>query len=205
MKTTIQGFNTYLDLNRCVDSMLFNSETLVASLFVTKGDYNVSVKLKVVGDVAVLYRNKVYHSYFDFPTGLKERIEQYPRNWQHIEGKQDVQINLNNWFEYQWVIHGPDYFCKSGSMLCEDDLHLMTEDALKAEMLEVADHVIQENPIPTAQRTVVKIHSRKITDENIKRTMQVLRDNGMDEDQAHIVLQAIGYTLLEVELFAEDK
>lgn len=42
-----------------------------------------------------------------------------------------------------------------------------------------------------------------ITKEDIKRTEQVLIDNGIDEDEVEIVLQAIGYTLLDVELYEE--
>lgn len=45
--------------------------------------------------------------------------------------------------------------------------------------------------------------SHKITEEEIEKTLQVLIDNGIDEDEAEIVLQAIGYTLLDVELFPE--
>ena len=36
---------------------------------------------------------------------------------------------------------------------------------------------------------------------NIKKSLQVLRDNGIEEDECETVLQAIGYTLLDVELF----
>lgn len=43
-----------------------------------------------------------------------------------------------------------------------------------------------------------------INNESIKRTLQVLIDNGVEEDEAEIVLQAIGYTLLNTELFPED-
>lgn len=43
-----------------------------------------------------------------------------------------------------------------------------------------------------------------ITQDKINKTLQVLIDNGIDEDEAEIVLQAIGYTLLDKELFPED-
>lgn len=202
-KATIHEFKTYLSLGRCADSMLFDSGTLVANIFATKGDYSVSVKLKVVGDVAVVYRNRVYHTYFDFPTGLKERIAEHPGNWQHVAGKQDVQINLNNWFEYQWVIHGPNYFCKSGCMLCEDDLHLMTEDGLKEEMLEVVNQVIEDNPVTNEGSDVIKIRDCEITRQNIEKTKKMLIAYGVSEDKVATVLQSIGYTLLDVELFPE--
>ncbi len=39
--------------------------------------------------------------------------------------------------------------------------------------------------------------------EDIKRAEQVLVDNGIEEDEADIVLQAIGYVLLNKELYDE--
>lgn len=41
--------------------------------------------------------------------------------------------------------------------------------------------------------------------ENLARAMIVLISEGLDEDQAYIALQAIGYTLLGVELFPDDE
>lgn len=45
---------------------------------------------------------------------------------------------------------------------------------------------------------------RTITARNINKTKKVLIDNGIEEDEAEIVLQAIGYTLLDIELFPEE-
>lgn len=50
----------------------------------------------------------------------------------------------------------------------------------------------------------IKISKAAITSEDIQRTLKVLIDNGIDEDEADIVLQAIGYTLLDTELFPEE-
>lgn len=47
---------------------------------------------------------------------------------------------------------------------------------------------------------MIKVN-HEITEAEIKKTMQVLIDNGIEEDEADTVLQAIGYTLLDVELF----
>lgn len=38
----------------------------------------------------------------------------------------------------------------------------------------------------------------EINAENIKRTLKVLIDNGIDPDEAGVVLEAIGYTLLDM-------
>lgn len=43
-----------------------------------------------------------------------------------------------------------------------------------------------------------------ITQRNIDQTKKVLIDNGIEEDEVEVVLQAIGYTLLDVELFSEE-
>ena len=42
-----------------------------------------------------------------------------------------------------------------------------------------------------------------ITEENIAKTIQCLIDNGIDESEAEIVLQAIGYTLIDTVLFED--
>lgn len=42
-----------------------------------------------------------------------------------------------------------------------------------------------------------------ITQENIKKAEQVLMDNGHDLDDAQDILQALGYVLLDVELYPE--
>ena len=44
-----------------------------------------------------------------------------------------------------------------------------------------------------------------IYDTNIKKSLQVLIDNGIDKDEAGTVLQALGYTLLNVELEKQFK
>lgn len=44
-----------------------------------------------------------------------------------------------------------------------------------------------------------------ISKEAIKKAEQVLIDNGIEEDEADIVLQAIGYVLLDAELYPEEE
>lgn len=50
----------------------------------------------------------------------------------------------------------------------------------------------------------INLHESAINQDKINKALQVLIDNGIDEDEAEIVLQAIGYTLLDTELFPED-
>ena len=40
-----------------------------------------------------------------------------------------------------------------------------------------------------------------ITKDNIKKAERVLIDNGIEEDEVQVVLQAIGYALLDKELY----
>lgn len=44
----------------------------------------------------------------------------------------------------------------------------------------------------------------EITKEKIQRAEQCLIDNGIEEDEADTVLQAIGYILLDEELYPDD-
>lgn len=41
--------------------------------------------------------------------------------------------------------------------------------------------------------------------DKIKKAEQILIDNGIDKDEACVVLQAIGYVLLDTELYPENK
>lgn len=43
-----------------------------------------------------------------------------------------------------------------------------------------------------------------ITKEDVERAEQVLIDNGIEPDEASTVLQAIGYALLDLELYDEE-
>ena len=44
-----------------------------------------------------------------------------------------------------------------------------------------------------------------ITPEQKEKAKQILVDNGIEEDEAEIVLQAIGYALIDTELYPENK
>lgn len=52
----------------------------------------------------------------------------------------------------------------------------------------------------STKRYEVKLETTTISAEHIKRAMQVLIDNGIEESEAGVVLQAIGYTLLDTGL-----
>lgn len=44
-----------------------------------------------------------------------------------------------------------------------------------------------------------------VTYEHIAKALKILIDNGIEDDDAEVVLQAIGYALLDVELFPNVK
>lgn len=46
--------------------------------------------------------------------------------------------------------------------------------------------------------------TKTITKEDLKKSEEVLVDNGIDKDEAAVVLQALGYTLLNTELYPEE-
>lgn len=47
------------------------------------------------------------------------------------------------------------------------------------------------------------IANKKVTKADIERTLKVLADNGIEEDETETVLQAVCYTLLGIEIFEE--
>ena len=47
----------------------------------------------------------------------------------------------------------------------------------------------------------IKLNKTSVDKEDIKRAEQILIDNGIDADEVDIVLQAVGYVLLNTELY----
>lgn len=50
----------------------------------------------------------------------------------------------------------------------------------------------------------INIHNLTITQGQIHQAEKILMDNGIDEDDAYTILQALGYVLLDVEFYPED-
>jgi hypothetical protein len=49
----------------------------------------------------------------------------------------------------------------------------------------------------------VILHDHEITSAQVSAAIQCLVDNGVDQDEAETVLQALGYILLDTDLFPE--
>lgn len=76
----------------------------------------------------------------------------------------------------------------------------------------ICDYAINNSHTKQSQFTKLEQKLRKyIVDapkpsaECIKKSEQVLVDNGIEEDEADTVLQAIGYTLLDTELYPDNE
>lgn len=72
------------------------------------------------------------------------------------------------------------------------DLIIDAQDYIKTSLIKDKD---------TKRRGGIVVRRAEITSEDIVRSKQVLIDNGIEEDEADSVLQALGYTLIDTELF----
>ena len=124
-KQPVKKFKLCVNLRDCVDSLLFNKGTQIA-IYVTKDNY---VSLEVYGDVALEYKDEIYHSVDEMPKELISMIKA-GKVWDCEE----VCIKSNNWFEYVHVLNNvvqPDDY------VCEEDISKMTADELKVTLQTV--------------------------------------------------------------------
>lgn len=52
---------------------------------------------------------------------------------------------------------------------------------------------------------IVTVQRKIVDEEDISRAEKVLLDNGIDPDEVDTVLQAVGYALLDTELYPENE
>lgn len=64
-------FKCYIEPKKCIDSMLFDAETIIAEL-----TYNnkVTISLEVSGDINIKHKNKTYTSATEYTKELKDLI-----------------------------------------------------------------------------------------------------------------------------------
>jgi hypothetical protein len=72
-----------------------------------------------------------------------------------------------------------------------DDLIIDAQDYIRAVLMRE----------DTERKGGIVVKRAEITSEDIVKSKQVLIDNGIEEDEADSVLQALGYTLIDTELF----
>lgn len=87
-------------LEECVDSLLFDHGTILASV---KSDTGICVNITVVGEVRIRYKGNLYRHADTFPEELIDAIKRATR---YSEIK-DFSIDDGNWFEVQ-VWNGND-------------------------------------------------------------------------------------------------
>lgn len=73
---------------------------------------------------------------------------------------------------------------------------------LDAVVCPMCRQVIEYSNVPKQKQNIV-IRATEITEAQLTNAIQCLIDNGMDEDDAYVVLQTLGYILLDEELFPD--
>lgn len=133
-------FNCEEDLSKYVDSMLFDSNTVIASMECKKENEKVLIDLMVRGEVRVMYKGNTYTSPCDFPAELKERIKENPGWW---DNEEDTYIDFNNWFEYIYdnTVDGKTY---SDGIMFEDDLSKYSVEDIKNAMIKVVKYIMED-------------------------------------------------------------
>lgn len=128
------NFKLYEDLSKCTDSMLFDSDTCIASGDVEVNGIKVNVDLMVCGCVHVVFKDKDYLTPSEFPIELIEKIK---HGKLFVDG--DIVVNENNWFEMGSYIDG---ICDYNGHI-EDDLSVYDEESLRDLMIEKAVDMVK--------------------------------------------------------------
>lgn len=136
-------FRCTKDLSQYIDSMLFDSGTLIAeaSFNTTNNKQSAKVELVVRGAVRVEADGNIYTSPSEFPDWLKERIQKNPNGWQYLDtDDKKVFYHDSNWFEF---IVTPDGACSDGVMY-EADLSKDTPEGIYQAMIEILHDYFKE-------------------------------------------------------------
>ena len=133
----IKSFNCEENLSQYISSMLFDSGEEIATGVFSYGDDELEVTLQVSGEVAVTFKDEVYHRPSDFPEELVQLIKEHPYDWDVCAPPEEeddeyecyVYVGLNNWFEYIFDCEGSVY---------EDDLAEATPEMILEDMTYLA-------------------------------------------------------------------
>lgn len=173
-KLHLQKFLIREKLNKCTDSMLFDSGTVIADLTAkTENGITVAVSLQVCGYVSVSFKGETYHKPSEFPQELREYIQTHPDSWMIWDGEDATDelseasleemasffnvtedneedsvlcVVCNNWLEYIWCISGNNHNAQD-SIVCEDKLENLSDANLQAIMMALACEVIEMEAI----------------------------------------------------------
>lgn len=133
----IANFKQFIDLKDVVDSMMLDSNQVVAEATID----GIEISLEVRGDVKVAFNPKgigngdddIYRTYSEMPEELKELIKSG-----EVFESDKVYIDDNNWFEIFW---NKDGYWDSDVI----DAEKSTADDIKRIMLDVYDSCIKES------------------------------------------------------------
>lgn len=130
MLATINKWELFENLEDCIDSLLFDSGTII-----TSGEFDIdgvvyNIDLVVAGRVSVIFDDYRYDCPSEFPARLRQLIA----DGYGYDDSGEVEIESNNWFEY--VISVDNY---TESFVIETDLTKYTPQQLKEEMLSIAE------------------------------------------------------------------
>lgn len=84
-------FNVYEDMTKISDSVLLESDTVIADLI----SDDVDARIIVRGEINITYKNKNYRHPSEYSEELKQLISS-GKNWFHDK---DIYVSNNNWFE----------------------------------------------------------------------------------------------------------
>lgn len=136
-----ESFQCEEDLSKYVDSMLYDSNTSIASMDLYKNGYQVKIDLLVRGEVRVSYKGIEYRNPSDFPQELKDLIKTQPNIW---DCNEDVYVSNNNWFEFIYSISCNDELIESDGVILEEDLSKMKPKDVKQKMIEIIGYIIKQ-------------------------------------------------------------
>lgn len=127
------------NLSKYTDSMLFDSDHVIATMICEHNGCKITVDLMTRGDVDVYYKGNRCRCASEFPRSLKKLIETDPEWF----GNKDVEVIDNNWFEYIYDVVG-DGVSYSDGIMFEDDLSCYSVEELKNDMIKVCDFIVTE-------------------------------------------------------------
>lgn len=130
-------------LAKYADSMLHDTNTIVASMSYDKGGIEVELDLMVRGEVHVRLRGEDYRKPSCFPKELRKMIEENPNEWDKKAQSYDLIVLMNNWFEFIYTFKSGGKQINDGIMSTYN-LQTMTADELREEMVSLCRVIADE-------------------------------------------------------------
>ena len=146
-KVEIVDFECVENLGDYAESMLYDSDTVVASMIYRHPLRDISLVLSVRGEVRVHFKGQTYTKPSDFPKELRELIIKHPGHWDAAAEAScsPVFVDCNNWFEFIYQESKP-FSNKSytDGITCGLNLEDMTAEQLQKEMIKLCEMIISE-------------------------------------------------------------